>query len=107
MKDWRSEAECKKFPVSLFYPEVRQGDSKYYSKTIALARQVCLGCPVATQCFNHAFKAEEEFGVWGGVNFQRGRNIPASRRLDEIKKKHKLFMKEYRLRRIQYAEVSA
>lgn len=99
MDDWKSKAGCKSHPVSLFYPEVKQGNSRQYSKTIALAREVCLGCPVAVHCFNHAWKAEEEFGVWGGVSFHRDRSTPASRRLIEIKKRHERFMRDYRLMR--------
>lgn len=54
--NWRTQAACRDHPTAIFYPD--QGANA------TAAKQVCDGCPVATQCA--ADGAQEPYGVWGG-----------------------------------------
>ena len=58
--DWQTDAACRASDVSLFYPEpgasVRAGTAK----------EVCVGCPVATECLHFAFDHHDRYGIWGG-----------------------------------------
>lgn len=41
-----------------------------------LAKQVCVGCPLMTQCRQGAADRQEEYGVWGGEQFPRVPTCP-------------------------------
>lgn len=51
---------------------------------IAVAKSLCAGCPVLTDCLETAIARNEQFGVWGGqlfvggkvVHFKRARGRP-------------------------------
>ena len=36
-------------------------------RTMNAAKQICLGCPVVRECLEFAVRADEPFGVWGGM----------------------------------------
>lgn len=41
----------------------------------ARAKKVCAACPVATECLEHALRAGEVHGIWGGLNEVERRNL--------------------------------
>jgi WhiB family redox-sensing transcriptional regulator len=45
------------------------------------AKQVCMGCPVRTECLADALDNQVEFGVWGGMT-ERERRALLRRRPD-------------------------
>lgn len=57
---WRARAACRHpgIPVDVFY--VGRGE------TPDLARQVCAGCPVITDCAAYADEHHEQVGMWAG-----------------------------------------
>lgn len=57
--DWMREAVCTQTDVEAFFPE---GGS-----SAALARRVCLGCPVRSDCLKWAMDTDERYGVLGGM----------------------------------------
>ncbi|WP_326811672.1 WhiB family transcriptional regulator [Streptomyces scopuliridis] len=62
---WMANALCAETDPDLFYPEK--------GVTSAPAREICMGCPVRTDCLNHALTVPETQGVWGGMSArQRG-----------------------------------
>ncbi|MFJ2675083.1 WhiB family transcriptional regulator [Streptomyces sp. NPDC087525] len=62
---WMASAVCSEVDPDLFHPE--KGVSS------AAARRICMGCPVRTDCLDHALTAPETQGVWGGMSArQRG-----------------------------------
>jgi len=64
--DWQSDAACTGIGTEVFYsPENAQNQVPF--ETLS---RVCGGCPVKSECLNHAIK-HEEFGYWGGVS-ERG-----------------------------------
>ena len=57
MKDWGQHGACSKAaPDALFVRGAAQ----------QAAKQVCVGCPVITECLDHALRVRESYGVWGG-----------------------------------------
>ncbi|MGF1595384.1 MAG: WhiB family transcriptional regulator [Acidimicrobiales bacterium] len=71
---WRAEAACRGIPHArdLFFSEELQD--------IALAKQVCVGCPVIGPCLEGAIARSEPCGVWGGQLFLNGRILAVKRR---------------------------
>ena len=45
------------------------------SEEIALAKSLCVGCPVKSECLKGALSREEPCGVWGGELFEDGRVV--------------------------------
>ena len=64
---WRDRAACRGADPRLFFPE--DGEPARH----ALA--ICAGCPVLTDCRQHALTRPEVWGVWGGMP-ERDRRQP-------------------------------
>ncbi len=65
--DWKSLALCQETPTEDFYDNYEASDS--------LARvidEVCLSCPVMTQCLERGMDGNE-WGVWGGIYLVSGK----------------------------------
>jgi len=58
---WQQQAACRGRPASIFFPA--RGDQV----GLAVARRVCAGCPVRTECLAAALRLGDGFGVWGGL----------------------------------------
>lgn len=70
--DWTTRARCRTTdPDDLFVQGAAQNRAK----------QVCLGCPVRTECLADALDNRVEFGVWGGMT-ERERRALLRRRPD-------------------------
>jgi WhiB family redox-sensing transcriptional regulator len=71
---WGSRAACRQAdPDSLFVQGAAQNRAK----------NVCLGCPVRTECLADALDNRVEFGVWGGMTERERRAL--LRRRPEVK----------------------
>ncbi len=46
---------------------------------VELAKELCLGCPVISECLAGALERREPWGVWGGELFLSGAVIPRKR----------------------------
>lgn len=58
--DWADQAACKG----------RDADFFPFTWHQALpAMEICRGCPVKSECLNHALTHGESYGVWGGILF--------------------------------------
>lgn len=60
-QNWRDLAACRGEDPALFFPE----DGNKHA--VAKARAICAGCPVRTECLEHAVGFPEKHGVWGGL----------------------------------------
>jgi WhiB family redox-sensing transcriptional regulator len=70
--DWTTRASCRtNDPDELFVQGAAQNRAK----------QICLGCPVRTECLADALDNRVEFGVWGGMT-ERERRALLRRRAD-------------------------
>lgn len=89
--DWYDHASCRQYSHKLFFPEVGRGNST--GKAFKKARSICATCPVSSMCFTTALKNNEEYGIWGGVNFSRKCVGSAKQNIERIKKDYIAFIK--------------
>ena len=65
--EWQDLAICKSMPTNLFY------DDYEADATVAgIVDEMCLSCPVLTQCLERGLE-KSEWGVWGGVYLTSGK----------------------------------
>lgn len=65
--DWKEEAACKN-ESELFF-SLAKGQRSRMDREEAIA--ICEQCPVRQECFDFAIENQEEFGVWGGRDFNK------------------------------------
>jgi WhiB family redox-sensing transcriptional regulator len=64
--DWADKALCHRVgPDDLFVRGAAQNRAK----------QMCLGCPVRTECLSEALDNQIEWGVWGGMTERERRAL--------------------------------
>jgi WhiB family redox-sensing transcriptional regulator len=65
-ENWANEAACRSLsPDALFVRGAAQNRAK----------QVCMGCPVRTECLAEALDNQMEWGVWGGMTERERRAL--------------------------------
>jgi WhiB family redox-sensing transcriptional regulator len=64
-------AACRGADPELFFPGPGQSE--------AAARAICAACPIRPECYALALSTSQQFGIWGGVNF----DVTADRRKDK------------------------
>ncbi|EOM77933.1 WhiB family transcriptional regulator [Rhodococcus rhodnii] len=67
---WMEHGVCAQTDPEAFFPEP--------GETGIGAKRVCLGCPVRTECLDHALANDERFGIWGGLTALQRRRIQRS-----------------------------
>ena len=65
--EWIGHAICTDADPEIFFPPV--------GKSGAVARQICSRCSVRADCLAYALAAEEEFGIWGGLDQNERQNL--------------------------------
>jgi hypothetical protein len=60
LDEWARQGQCTQTDPEIFFPP--KGDQG------KAARRICAQCPVCVQCLAYAVAADEEFGIWGGLN---------------------------------------
>ena len=66
---WREEAACRTLDQAIFFPDA--GDFG----AIDQAKEVCAGCPVASECLSYAVATNQSEGIWGGTTPGERRRI--------------------------------
>lgn len=79
LDDWQKRAACSGVATEVFFPS---DDS-----TGEDAKSICVQCPVAQQCLEHAIHSREEEGVWGGATGAERRSLIRRRRRAEAKQR--------------------
>lgn len=69
--EWMSAGNCADKPPSLFFPSDGVG--------VDVARKVCEGCPVKSECLEYALTNRIDHGVWGGTSERERRRILKAR----------------------------
>lgn len=64
---WMGEAVCAQTDPEEFFPE-HGGSTK-------VAKSICRGCPVITECLEYAMAHNERHGVWGGMSERERRQL--------------------------------
>ncbi|GAA3023749.1 WhiB family transcriptional regulator [Gordonia defluvii] len=64
--DWQRLGTCRGAASSVFFhPDGERGNARLRREQ--RAKELCLGCPVLTQCREHALRVGEPYGIWGGL----------------------------------------
>jgi len=56
---WKQAAACQGTAANVFYPDT--------DAAAKLAKAICAGCKVKSQCLEVALRNQERHGVWGGL----------------------------------------
>ncbi len=65
--EWQLLGACRGADPSVFFhPEGERGPSRANRESAAKA--LCATCPVIAHCREHALRAREPYGVWGGLS---------------------------------------
>lgn len=82
--DWQHRGSCRSLsPEIFFHPEGERGSARRVRDRAA--KEVCAECPVLARCREHALRAREPYGVWGGMSederlaFYEAHGLPARR----------------------------
>lgn len=76
---WQRHAACRGQPADVFFsPPEERGQSR--ADREEHAKRICSGCPVQRSCLEHALRAEEPYGVWGGLTEGERRHLTATAR---------------------------
>ncbi|MCW2898781.1 MAG: putative regulatory protein [Streptosporangiaceae bacterium] len=64
---WTAGAACRGEALVLFFgPDGERQPEREIRE--AKAKQVCMGCPVRTDCLDYAVTRPEKYGTYGGLN---------------------------------------
>ncbi|MEU6998723.1 WhiB family transcriptional regulator [Nonomuraea sp. NPDC046570] len=69
---WADRGACRNSDPALFFPLTWDGRTAPHT---AVARRVCLGCPVRLPCLEWAVETGEPDGMWGGTTPDERRRI--------------------------------
>lgn len=60
---------CKDYPrPDVFFNDDSAKPGAAVRRSVREARLVCAGCPVRQECLDYSIRADEPFGVWGGLD---------------------------------------
>ncbi|MFE5707609.1 WhiB family transcriptional regulator [Rhodococcus koreensis] len=78
-RNWQRRASCRGTDTEVFFsPDGERGRGR--AQREHTAKQICLNCPVLTECRAHALTAESH-GIWGGMSeSERARHTRRTRR---------------------------
>lgn len=57
---------CESYPDIFFPEDVPEPDLR--RQLTIVAKEMCSGCPVKTQCFEYALETDQRHGIWGGTS---------------------------------------
>jgi WhiB family redox-sensing transcriptional regulator len=76
--NWKDQALCRGEDTALFFPVGTMGPA---AKQASHAKDICQACPVRLACLRDAIVNKTEFGVFGGVWFERrAQELPPNKR---------------------------
>jgi len=61
-QQWRLKAACADKNTTFWFP-----DETGHGFAAQRALEICRGCPVRTECLDHAISKPEYYGIWGGM----------------------------------------
>jgi WhiB family redox-sensing transcriptional regulator len=69
--EWQNDAACRDVGGDAWYPEERM--------RAPIAKSICEGCPVRTQCLEDALERHDQHGIWGGYSVEERREMQRQR----------------------------
>jgi len=61
---WMERGRCREVDPELFYPEHKGANATHAAYKNAV--KICSLCEVRSQCYDVAWRNNEQFGIWGG-----------------------------------------
>ena len=81
--EWQYQGACRDLDTELFFhPEGERGSTR--RRRAAGAKAICATCPVIEQCREYALRAQEPYGIWGGMTEEERREEVQRRRIRRI-----------------------
>lgn len=74
------DGACIGYPIDWWFPE-RHAKGQRARDTIT-AKEICAGCHVRIECLEYAISAQEQHGIWGGLNIDARDDIARKRKAD-------------------------
>ena len=65
--EWQVRAACQGMDTATFFHPPNERDAAREAR-ITVAKAVCRRCPAINDCLDHALRAREPYGVWGGLS---------------------------------------
>ena len=80
---WQYQGACRDLDTELFFhPEGERGSTR--RRRAANAKAICATCPVIEQCREYALRAQEPYGIWGGMTEEERREEIQRRRIRRV-----------------------
>ena len=76
---WQTRAACRDADPELFFPASDDYTAAAVAAQVAVARRVCLSCPVRIECLSWAVEVSEDYGLWAGMTPDERRAIRRDR----------------------------
>jgi WhiB family redox-sensing transcriptional regulator len=73
--DWTMAAACRGAQREAFYPPNTVERREDRLEREAVAKRICSGCAVQTECLDLALRNHEMHGIWGGLNEEERRSL--------------------------------
>ncbi len=87
---WEELGACRGFKGStmsrIFYSQFHEGKTQR-SERVAKAKEICGKCTVREECLTAAHARGEEFGVWGGEDFEQPAREAAKAKVERSKQR--------------------
>ncbi len=84
--EWQLLGACRRGEYALFFAAQVEATGQRKEREHR-AKELCLSCPVLTQCRQHALAVGEKYGIWGGMTAaERLRVVRAAARSDAAKR---------------------
>jgi WhiB family redox-sensing transcriptional regulator len=74
-ESWRSRAACRGPETALFFPPTHPERRDERDARELRAKAICRECPVTQECLEHALRAGETHGIWGGLTESERRGL--------------------------------
>jgi WhiB family redox-sensing transcriptional regulator len=73
--DWAMGAACRGSQREAFFPPASIERKEERLEREAIAKRICAGCAVRSECLDLALRNREIHGIWGGLNEEERRSI--------------------------------
>ena len=79
--DWADQGACHGMPTIWWFPTEKKNPLPEELE----ARRICGGCEVRSECLAFAFRTREQYGIWGGYDYEERKALIRKRRRDAKK----------------------
>lgn len=65
---WHARALCNGMQPDIWYPAATGSTPR--TQAVVEARRICRQCPVRRECLDDAIATRQQWGIWGGQDFE-------------------------------------